>query len=388
MITAYDCASAQHAEVNACSSAHNVTLRAQAAAIDISLVGDSAANVVNGHKSTTGITMSEMIQFSKNVVMQSKKTFVVGDLPFGSYTSDAVGVENAVRFLKEAGVDAVKLEGGKRMASVVRAIRDVGINVIGHCGVLPQTVAEVGGFRVVGRDAATAAMVYEDCLAIEQAGACAIVLEMVSAPVAGMLTRALRVPTIGIGSGAACDGQVLVYHDALALLRGGHAPTFAKQYAQLGDTATRALSEYRREVTARDFPSPRHSFPSAALPADIGKAIAARGLAEPAAHVLVPRSDDAIDSSLRPPTRVLVVGGGALGSLTASLIAHRLAGSRVALLSAHTAHIDAISQQRALTVRTLAGESIKAPVVALDATCVFVSLVVVGLTLCVRAQCN
>lgn len=193
MVTAYDCASAQHVEAAEC---------------DMALVGDSAANVIQGKESTTAVTMDEMVLYCQQVSRQCKKTMVVGDMPFGSYTNELDAVRNAVRLVKEGGVDAVKLEGGRRVAKCISAIANSGIVVVGHMGVTPQTSAEQGGFRVQGKTMDSAMTLVEDALLLQEAGASAIVLEMVSSGIAMILSQTLRIPTIGIGSGPQCDGQV------------------------------------------------------------------------------------------------------------------------------------------------------------------------------------
>lgn len=240
MVTAYDYPSARLAEQ---------------AGVDAILVGDSAANVVLGLERTTAITMDTMVVLAAAVRRGAPATLVVGDLPFMTYqASDADAVRHAGRFVAEAGCDAVKLEGGRAMARRVRAIVDAGIAVVGHVGLTPQSAAQLGGMRVQGRTGEQALSLLDDALALQAAGAAAIVLEAVPAPVASAITARLVVPTIGIGAGAACDGQVLVYHDLLGL-GDGTPPSFVRQYAAIGNATRDALARYAGDVRERRFPS-------------------------------------------------------------------------------------------------------------------------------------
>src|SRR5262247_3487704 len=218
MITAYDAPSGRLAD--------------QAGA-DLVLVGDSAAMTVRGHDSTVPATMEEMLILTRAVTRGASRPLVIADMPFGSFqVSDEDAVENAIRFVKEAGADAVKLEGAGAMLSRVRSIVDAGIPVMGHLGLTPQSATMLGGFKAQGRSAEKALRLYDDARALEAAGCFALVLEAVPAPVAARITEALTIPTIGIGAGAGCDGQVLVYHDLLGLFE-GHTPRFVKQYADI-----------------------------------------------------------------------------------------------------------------------------------------------------------
>jgi 3-methyl-2-oxobutanoate hydroxymethyltransferase len=245
MLTAYDAPSARLAE---------------AAGIDILLVGDSAAMVVLGHDGTVPVTMDEMIFMTKSVSRAVRVPIVIGDLPFGSYqASDEEAVHNAVRFVKEAGTDAVKLEGAGRMLDRVRAIVDSGIPVMGHIGLTPQSATALGGYRAQGRTAETARRLYDDALALQEAGCFAIVLESVPASVAARISRALRIPTIGIGAGAGCDGQVLVYHDMLGLTQ-GHVARFVKRYADLSTVIREAMEAYAADVRSGAYPEDRHTY--------------------------------------------------------------------------------------------------------------------------------
>jgi 3-methyl-2-oxobutanoate hydroxymethyltransferase len=230
------------------------------AGVELVLVGDSAAMTVLGHESTVPATMEELLMLTRAVSRGAKRPLVIADMPFGSFQiSDDFAVENAVRFVKEAGADAVKLEGAGPTLSRVQAIVGAGVPVMGHVGLTPQSATMLGGFKAQGRTAAKAEQLYEDALALEAAGCFAIVLEAVPAPVAARVTEALHVPTIGIGAGAECDGQVLVWHDLLGLYE-GKAPRFVKRYADLAGEEKRALEAYADDVRERRFPEERHTY--------------------------------------------------------------------------------------------------------------------------------
>lgn len=232
-----------------------------AAGVDMILVGDSVANVVLGHESTLPVTMDQMVYHTAAVRRGTERALIVGDMPFLSYTvSEAEAVRNAGRFLKEAGADAIKLEGGDEVKDTVRAIVRAGIPVMGHLGLTPQTVSMLGGYRVQGRSALQARSIVDAASALEDAGVFAVVLECVPNDVAREVTERLEVPTIGIGAGPHCDGQVLVFHDLLGLSRGGHSPRFVKRYAELGDAAVNALQSFVTEVQSGTFPAPEHCF--------------------------------------------------------------------------------------------------------------------------------
>jgi 3-methyl-2-oxobutanoate hydroxymethyltransferase len=204
--------------------------------------------------------MEELLMLTGAVTRAAQRPLVVADMPFGSYqVADEAAVENAVRFVKEAGADAVKLEGAGPMLSRVQAIVGAGIPVMGHVGLTPQSATMLGGFKAQGRTAAKAERLYEDALALEAAGCFAIVLEAVPAPIAARVTEALKVPTIGIGAGADCDGQVLVWHDLLGLYE-GKAPRFVKRYADLAAEAKRALEAYVDDVREGRFPEEQHTY--------------------------------------------------------------------------------------------------------------------------------
>lgn len=233
---------------------------ADEAGIDIVLVGDSAAMTVLGHDSTVPATMDEMVVLTRAVTRGARRPLVVADMPFGSFqVSDEEALRNAIRFLKEAGADAVKLEGAGPTLSRVRALVGAGIPVMGHIGLTPQSATMLGGFKAQGRTSAKALRLLEDALALEAAGCFSIVLEAVPAPVARRITASLSGPTIGIGAGADCDGQVLVYHDLLGLYA-GPSPRFVKQYAELAGDITRALEAYAAEVRSGAFPEEQHTY--------------------------------------------------------------------------------------------------------------------------------
>jgi len=216
---------------------------------------------VLGYEGTTvPVTMDEMLLLTRTVARAANRPIVIGDMPFGSYqVSDEAAVENAIRFVKEAGADAVKLEGAGPSLSRVRAIVGAGIPVMGHVGLTPQSATMLGGFKTQGKTAEAAARLVEDAVAVEEAGCFAVVLEAVPAPVAAEVTRRLSVPTIGIGAGPDCDGQVLVYHDLLGLTE-GHLPRFVKRYASLSREIRDALESYAEDVRSGAFPEEQHAY--------------------------------------------------------------------------------------------------------------------------------
>jgi len=230
------------------------------AGIDIILVGDSLAMVVLGQENTVAVTMDEMLHHCKAVARGAKHPLLVGDMPFMSYQVDVKeAVRNAGRFLKEGGMDVVKLEGGRDMAHTVKAIVDAGIPVMGHIGLTPQTISKLGGYRVQGKDVATAKALIDDGLALEDAGAFSLILEAIPGPVAKLITERVSIPTIGIGAGSDCDGQVLVIHDLIGLFD-RFVPKFVKQYTNIFPAIVEALESYRDEVTAGTFPGPEHGY--------------------------------------------------------------------------------------------------------------------------------
>jgi 3-methyl-2-oxobutanoate hydroxymethyltransferase len=245
MVTAYDYPSGRLAD---------------AAGMDIVLVGDSAAMTVLGQDSTVPATMEEMLVLARATARGARRPIVVGDMPFGSFQiSDEDAVRNGVRFVKEANVDAVKLEGAGPMVSRVRALVGSGIPVMGHLGLTPQSATMLGGYRAQGRTAAKARALLDDALALEEAGCFSIVLEAVPAAVAARVTQALSVPTLGIGSGADCDGQVLVLHDVLGLYE-GRAARFVKRYAEIGAAIKEALERFGADVREGRFPEEEHTY--------------------------------------------------------------------------------------------------------------------------------
>jgi len=245
MLTAYDYAMARI--VDECG-------------VDAILVGDSLGMTVQGRTSTLSVTLDEMLYHCKCVTRGVKNALVVGDMPFLTYhVTIEEAVRNAGRFIQECGVQAVKLEGGCTMADTVKAIVRAQIPVMGHIGLTPQSVNIMGGFRVQGKDEKRARELIDDALAIEAAGAFAIVLECVPAALAALITAKLTIPTIGIGAGAQCDGQVLVLHDMLGLYS-DFTPKFVKQYASLKSTMQEACANYVQEVRDRQFPESQHTF--------------------------------------------------------------------------------------------------------------------------------
>lgn len=250
MVTAYDYPSAVHLDM---------------AGIDICLVGDSAAMVVHGHDTTLPITLDEMLVHCRAVARGAKRPFLVCDLPFGSYeASTAQGVDAAVRVLKEGAMDAIKLEGGApSRITAAKAIVESGIAVMGHVGLTPQAISVLGGFRPQGRNISSAVKVLESALAFQEAGCFAVVLECVPPQVAAAATSALKIPTIGIGAGPFCSGQVLVYHDLIGMMQHPHhakvTPKFCKQFGHVGDEVNRALLKYKEEVTNGSFPGAAYS---------------------------------------------------------------------------------------------------------------------------------
>lgn len=230
------------------------------AGIELILVGDSLAMVSMGLDNTVPVTMEEMLHHTKAAVRGNKTTLVVADLPFMSYNiSVEEAIRNAGRFIKEAGADAVKLEGGVTMQETVRAIVNAGIPVMGHIGLTPQTAGQLGGFKVQGRSDEAATRLLEDAKALEKAGVFAIVLELIPAELAKIITEQIKVPTIGIGAGKDCDGQVLVFHDMLGLFD-KFTPRFVKQYLDMGNMIIKAFEEYRDDVKEARFPEEKHTF--------------------------------------------------------------------------------------------------------------------------------
>ena len=245
MVTAYDAPGTRFAED---------------AGVELILVGDTAAMVVLGYDSTVPATVDEMLFLTRTVSRTARRPLVVGDLPFGSYhVSDEQAVETAIRFVKEGGADVVKLEGAGPSLSRVQTIIAAGIPVMGHIGLTPQSETALGGFKAQGRTAEAARRLYADARALEAVGCFSLVLEAVPAPVAARITHALSIPTIGIGAGRDCDGQVLVYHDLLGITE-GRAPRFVRRYADLAGETRAALAHYAADVRSGAFPAEEHTY--------------------------------------------------------------------------------------------------------------------------------
>jgi 3-methyl-2-oxobutanoate hydroxymethyltransferase len=245
MLTAYD---------------YPMALLEDRAGIEIILVGDSVGMTVLGYENTIPVTMDEMIHHTKAVSRGAKYALIIGDMPFMSYnTSEREAILNAGRFMKEGGADAVKLEGGASVRDIVKALVKAGIPVMGHIGLTPQTISMLGGFKVQGKDAQAAQKIIDDALLLEDAGAFSVLLEAVPAPIAKRVTERLKVPSIGIGAGVHCDGQVLVVHDMLGLFD-RFTPKFAKQYVNLSELILEALESFKEEVLEGAFPTDQHSF--------------------------------------------------------------------------------------------------------------------------------
>lgn len=245
MLTAYDCAMATILDE---------------AGIDMALVGDSMGNVILGYENTLAVTMDDMVHHTKAVVRGMKNTMVVADMPFLSYhISIPESVRNAGRLIQEGGAQAVKLEGGQERVDTIKAILDAEIPVVGHIGLTPQSVNQFGGFKVQGRDLEAARRLIEDAKAIERAGVFCIVLEGIPAALAKRITEEVTVPTIGIGAGPDCDGQVLVVNDMLGLYQ-GRVAKFVKKFANLHPLMVEAVKSYSDEVKAGTFPAPEHCY--------------------------------------------------------------------------------------------------------------------------------
>ncbi len=245
MLTAYDAPSARLAD---------------AAGVDIVLVGDSAGTTVLGGASTVPVTLDEMLMLTRAVARGAAHALIVADMPFGSYqVSEDIAVTNAIRFVKEADAHAVKLEGAGRTLTRISGIVEAGIPVMGHIGLTPQSAVALGGYRAQGRTAAAAVRLVNEAVALERAGCFAIVLEAIPAPVSARITETVKVPTIGIGAGASCSGQVLVWHDVLGLSE-GHAPRFVKRYAELATVIRSALEAYAADVRSGAYPDAAHTY--------------------------------------------------------------------------------------------------------------------------------
>jgi 3-methyl-2-oxobutanoate hydroxymethyltransferase len=245
MVTAYD---------------HPSAVVAEEAGVDVVLVGDSAANNVLGYETTVPVTLEELLRLAAAVRRGLRTPLLVGDLPFGSYeASDEQAIATAHRFVKEAGCDAVKLEGGGTMAQRARAIVNAGVPVMGHVGLTPQTATALGGYRAQGRTAQRARAVLDDAIALQEAGCFSIVFEAIPADVTAAIMPYMEIPVIGIGAGSETDGQVLVYHDLLGI-HDGHRPKFVKRYASVKEAMVRGVEAYAEDVRTRRFPAPEHAY--------------------------------------------------------------------------------------------------------------------------------
>lgn len=230
------------------------------AGVDTILIGDSAANVVLGYSSTLPVTMDELMVLTRAVSRAVNRALVIGDMPFGSYNSSIEeAIKNATRFIKEAGADCVKLEGGGAVVDIVKRLVQAGIPTVGHLGLTPQTAGMIGGYRVQAKDAVSARQLIDDGMRLEDAGAFMLVVECIPEKVAELLCKKVEIPLIGIGAGAHCDGQVLVLHDMLGLYS-DFTPKFVKKYASIGEEIQKAVKKYVKEVKEGDFPAKQHTF--------------------------------------------------------------------------------------------------------------------------------
>ena len=246
MVTAYD---------------YTIASIVESAGIDMILVGDSLGMTMMGYEDTLPVTMDDMIHHTRCVTRGAKNTFVVGDMPFLSYQASVEeAVHNAGRFMKEGRAQAVKLEGGARVCPQIKAITEASIPVCAHLGLTPQSVNAFGGFKVQGKNEKTARQLIEDARAIEAAGAFMVVLECVPARLAALISENLSIPTIGIGAGSGCDGQVLVCQDLLGMTPGGFKPKFVRRFAELGEAMKNAFRSYDEEVKSGAFPAQEHTF--------------------------------------------------------------------------------------------------------------------------------
>lgn len=230
------------------------------AGVDLILVGDSLGMVVLGYDSTVPVTMDEMVHHTKAARRGAPGAFLIADLPFLSYGTLDEALINSARLMKDAGADSVKLEGGKEVAPLVEGLVRAGVPVLGHVGLTPQTASALGGYRLQGKDEENARRIMEGAQALEAAGCWGVVLELVPAPLAKLITAKISIPTIGIGAGADCDGQVLVFHDLVGMFS-GFTPTFVKRYTEAGTAIRDAVAQYAQEVRSGAFPSDSQAFP-------------------------------------------------------------------------------------------------------------------------------
>jgi 3-methyl-2-oxobutanoate hydroxymethyltransferase len=229
------------------------------AGVDLILVGDSLGMVVLGYDSTVPVTMDDMVHHTKAARRGAPQAFVIADLPFLSYGTLDEALVNSARLMKDAGADSVKLEGGKEVAPLVEGLVRAGVPVLGHVGLTPQTASALGGYRLQGKDEENARRIVEGAQALEEAGCWGVVLELVPAPLARLITEKISIPTIGIGAGAHCDGQVLVFHDLVGMFS-GFTPTFVKRYTEAGTAIRDAVAQYAEEVRSGTFPSESQAF--------------------------------------------------------------------------------------------------------------------------------
>jgi 3-methyl-2-oxobutanoate hydroxymethyltransferase len=229
------------------------------AGIDLILVGDSLGMVVLGYDSTTPVTMDDMVHHTRAARRGAPEAFLIADLPFLSYGTLEQALENSARLMKDAGADSVKLEGGVEVAPIVQALVRAGVPVLGHVGLTPQTASSLGGYKLQGKDEVNARRILEGALALDAAGCWGVVLELVPAQLARLVTERIAIPTIGIGAGPNCDGQVLVFHDLVGLFS-GFTPTFVKRYAEAGSAIREAVARYAEEVRGGAFPAEKQSF--------------------------------------------------------------------------------------------------------------------------------
>lgn len=245
MLTAYD---------------YSIASIVDGAGIDVILVGDSASNVMHGHETTLPITLNQMIDHASAVVRAAKRSLIVVDLPFGHYQGDSKNaLKSAIRIMKESGAHAIKMEGGRFIADSIHRIVNAGIPVMGHLGLTPQSIYKFGTYTVRAKEEEEARALLEDCKILEEAGCFALVFEKIPANLAKQATETLHIPTIGIGAGGDCDGQVLVTHDMLGLTK-GFSPRFLRRYANLHDIMTGAIGEYIKDVKSSDFPNEEESY--------------------------------------------------------------------------------------------------------------------------------
>ena len=229
------------------------------AGVDLILVGDSLGMVVLGYDSTVPVTVDDMVHHTKAARRGAPEAFLIADMPFLSYGTVPQALANAARLMKEAHADSVKLEGGVEVMPIVEALVRAGVPVMGHVGLTPQTASALGGYKLQGKDEAQARRIVDDAVALEAAGCWGVVLELVPAPLAKLITGRIAIPTVGIGAGADCDGQVLVFHDMVGLFS-GFTPTFVKRYAEVGDAIRDAVGRYAAEVRSGAFPAGGQSF--------------------------------------------------------------------------------------------------------------------------------